>query len=859
MKHFSLLVFSLLVYVTLSAQSSANNKLAVDSVAKKDSLVIEDLKDNELDNIPTISLDDNALSDNSSQNVSSPLTAGRDPFYAASYYNFSPLRFKSRGYDANFSGAYINGIPMDNLDNGFTPYGLWSGLNDVLRNRSVSIGLGNNNFSFGDVGNTVNIDTRASKQRAQTSISYGLSDRNYTDKFSITHSTGLSKKGWAFTFSGSRRWSSEGYVPGTYFNGWSYFAGVDKKLGKNNLLSLVAFGAPTEDGLAGASTMEMMNLAGSHYYNPDWGYQNGQKRNADVAKTNEPVFILTHELHINKKTTLVTAAGYSFGTKSTSGLDWYNAPDPRPDYYGYLPSNYADDPYQQQQLQQLFSNNENTRQIDWQELYNINRNNIATINDVNGIAGNAVTGIRSLYILSDRVTDTKRFNANTTLNTTFGKVRFTAGVSYQSQKNNYYEKVDDLLGGEFYVDLNQFAQRDYPNNPGAYQNNINDPNRILHVGDKYGYDYDIDINKLQGWAQAAFSLHKFDFFVAGQLSQTQFWRVGNVANGLFPDNSFGKSAVNNFTNYGAKAGITYKIDSKNYFYANAGYTTRAPYFQDVYESPSTRDVEQSGLTSEIAESVEGGYVMNTPFLKLRISGYYTKFTNGFDVVSFYDDQYSNYVNYALSNIDKLHFGGELGFEAKILPGVSLNGAAAVGRYYYTSRQNAVVTLDNDASILDKEVVYSNNYRVPSTPQEAYSLGITYRSRKYWFVSLTGNYFDQMWLAINPIRRTIEAVQGLDPKSAQYADIVGQTELPAQYTLDFYGGYSWKLPKSLGIKRNTFLVVDAGVTNLLNNQNIINGGYEQLRFDFTNQTPSTFPAKYYYAYGINYYISAMLRF
>ncbi len=853
-----LLISTIIIYSFVSAQ--AGKKPALDSsVIKRDSAEIRNFKDAELDDIPTITLDDNSLNSSSSENVSIPLSAGRDPFYAASYYNFSPLRFKSRGYDADVSETYINGVPMANLDNGYTPYTLWGGLTDVLHDRQITIGLANNNFSFGDVGNSLNIDTRASYQRPQTSFGYSYSNRSYTDRWTFSHSTGLTKKGWAFTFSGSRRWSNEGYVAGTYINAWSYFVGVDKRLGKKNLLSLVVFGAPKEEGLAGAATAEMFGLAGTHYYNPDWGYQDGKMRDANVSKTNQPVAILTHELHINTTTSLKTAASFTFGTKSTSGIDYYNAPDPYPDYYGYLPSNFSSDPIQQQQLQQLYSTNESVRQINWQQLYNINRNNIETINDVDGIAGNSVTGVRSLYIISDRVTNTQRFTLNTTFNTVVGHMHFTAGASFEAQKDHDYEKVDDLLGGQFYVDLNEFAQQDFPNNQSAYQNNLNDPNRILHVGDKYGYDYDIDLGKAQGWAQAAFSFKKFDFFVAGQVSQTEFWRVGNVVNGLFPDSSFGKSTVNSFTNFGGKGGFTYKIDGKNYLYVNGAYITHAPYFQNAYESPSTRDVEQSGLTSETIESAEGGYILNGPKLRARLSGYYTQFNNEFQVLSFYDNQYDNYVNYALSNIDKLHFGGEFGFEANLTPTLSLTGAASVGRYYYTSRQNAVVTLDNSAAVLENDVVYSKNYRVPSTPQEAYSLGLTYRSRKYWFISLTGNYFDQIWLEMNPIRRTTEAVLGLDPKSAQYQDVIDETELPAQFTVDFYGGYSWKLPKSMGLKRRTFLVLNAGVMNLLNNQNIINGGYEQLRYDFTNQTPNTYPPKYYYAYGINYYVSAVIRF
>lgn len=851
----------LLLFLCAGTVAMAQVKNPVDTLPLRDTTV-EELKEAVLDNIPVVSIDENDLSDGSAQNVSSVLTAGRDPFFSAASFNFSAVRFRIRGYDADLFTTFMNGIPMENLDNGFTPYGLWGGLNDVLRNRDISIGLRYNTFAFGDIGSNTNIDSRASKQRKQTSLSYAYSNRNYNHRMMLTHSTGLSKKGWAFTFSGSRRYADEGYVPGTYYDGWSYFAAIDKRLGQKHMLSLVGFGAPTESGRQGSSVMEMQDLAGTHYYNPFWGYQNGKVRNSSVAKTHQPYIILTHDFRINNNTTLTTAAGYSFGDRSTTALDWYNSADPRPDYYRYLPSYYtATDPGQAAQLQQVMSSDINLRQVNWARLYLANYGSFETINNANGIAGNSVSGRRSHYILEERIINTQRMNFNSVLNTRVSEnIDLTFGASYQQQNNNYYKKVNDLLGGEFYVDLNQFAERDFPTNPDANQNDLNRPNRILHVGDRFGYDYDMHINKAAAWGQGVFKYNKLDFFLAGEYSRTQFWREGNVRNGLFPNNSFGKSQVNTFSNYAVKGGITYKLDGRNYFYVNGAYLTKAPFFENVYISPRTRDFQQDNLVSTTITTVEGGYIMNGPKLKIRLTGYYSTFEDDYNVLSFYHDDYRNFVNYALSNIDKLHFGGEFGFEVKVAPGLSVNGAAAVGRYYYNSRQEAVITLDNSFANLGTESIFNQNYRVPSTPQEAYSLGLNYRSPKFWYVSLTGNYFDQMWLDFNPIRRTQTAVDGIEPKSDLWNSILGQTQWESQYTLDFFGGYSWKLPRNMEINHKpTFLVFNLGVNNILDNKDIITGGFEQLRFDFENRNINKFPPKVYYGYGLNFFASATLRF
>lgn len=851
----------LFAFLCAGTVAQAQGQIPVDTLPKRDSVqLIDELKENVLDNIPVVSIDDNDMMDGSAQNISSVLTAGRDPFFSAASFNFSPVRFRIRGYEADQFNTFMNGIPMENLDNGFTPWGLWGGLNDVMRNRDLSVGLRPSTFAFGDLGSNTSIDARASRQRAQTSFGYAYSNRNYNHRWNFTHSTGLSKNGWAFTASVSRRWADEGYVPGTYYDGWSYFAGIDKKLTDKQLLSLVVFGAPTENGRQTGSFQETMDLAGTNYYNPSWGYQNGKKRNASVGRTNQPFLILTHDFRISNRSSLITAFGYSSGDRSVTALDWYNAPDPRPDYYRYLPSYYNNDPYQQQQIANLWQNDESVRQVNWQRLYDVNRASMETIRNANGVAGYNVSGRRSRYIVEERVTNAKRFNINSVFNTKLGNHDFTAGASMQNQNNNYFKNVDDLLGGQFYVDLNQFAERDFPTNPSANQNDLNRPNRILREGDRFGYDYNIYIQRLATWVQGVFHFNKVDFFASAEVSGTRFYRQGNVRSGLFPNNSFGVSKTNQFNNHALKAGVTYKFNGRNYIYANGTYLTRAPFFENAYISPRTRDFTQTNLTSETVRSVEGGYIMNAPTMKVRLSGYYTRFEDGLNVLSFYHDDYRNLVNYALSNIDKVHYGTELGIEARLAPGLNLNAAASIGRYYFDSRQNAVVTLDNNASVLANETIYSQNFRVPSTPQEAYSLGLTYRSPNFWFVSLTGNYFDQMWLDFNPLRRTYEAIDGVEEKSAKWNEIINQTKFDPQYTVDFFGGYSWKLPNKYRVNgKSVFLVLNAGVNNILNNKDIVTGGFEQLRFDFENKDVNKFPPRLYYAYGLNYFLSATIRF
>ncbi|MCE2834839.1 MAG: TonB-dependent receptor, partial [Chitinophagaceae bacterium] len=519
------------------------------------------------------------------------------------------------------------------------------------------------------------------------------------------------------------------------------------------------------------------------------------------------------------------------------------------------------DPFQANLMRDRMQQDINLRQVNWDYLYTANLGNRETIQNADGIPGNNVSGLRSRYIVEERVIGSNRFNFNTVLNKNVNEhFDLTAGLNHLQMRNHYYKRVDDLLGGDFYVNLNQFAERDFPNNPAANQFDADRPNRILRQGDRFGYDYDMHVQRTAAWVQGVFKFRRIDYFLSAEGSQTSFFRQGNVRTGIYPNNSLGKSTVNRFTNYAVKSGLTFKIDGRNYIYANAAMLTKAPYFENIYIAPRTRDFQQQSPRSTTVRSAEAGYVLNAPKVKVRLTGYVTKMEDDYNVLSFYHDDYRNFVNYALSNIDRLHFGGELGTEVKVTSSLSVNAAAALGRYYYTSRQEAVVTLDNSNTLLGNETIYSQNFRVPATPQEAFSMGLNYRSPKFWYLSLTGNYFRQMWLDFNPIRRTSNAVDGLEYKGETFNAIIDQTSWDPQYTVDLFAGYSWKLPKKLEIDhKSTFLVFNLGVNNLLDNRKIITGGFEQLRFDFADKDPGKFPPRIFYGYGLNMFASATLRF
>lgn len=806
--------------------------------------------------IPTVTVTETDLEEQQGgNNISGLLTASRDVFVSTAAFVFGPARFRIRGFDSENTALYLNGIPVNELENGRLNWSQWGGLNDVLRNRSTNIGMGATDYAFGGIGGSSSIDTRASRQRKQIRLSWSKSNRSYNERVMATYNSGMLKNGWAVSLSGSRRWAQEGYVPGTFYDAYAYFASIDKKLNDSHSLNLTAFGAPIRRGSSTASIQEIYDLVGSNYYNPYWGYQNGEKRNSRVRHAHQPMFILRHDWKISANQLLTTAASYQYGRNGGTALDWFDAPDPRPDYYRNLPSFFREESELiADNIAENIQNNPELLQINWDQLYEINRNNVETVENANG-SGEAFTGLRSQYIINDRRYDSKELNFYTNYqNVINDKFTLHGGLGYQIYKGENFNVVEDLLGGEYYVDVDRFAVRDSLTNQDARQNDLNNPNRILKEGDVWGYNYDSYIHKPEVWLQGLWSLRKVDFFLSGNLSNTTFWRNGHFKNGRFPNSSFGESEKQSFTNYAAKGGLTYKIDGRNYLFANGMYMTRAPFFRNAYVSPRTRDQLVPNLTSETIYGGEAGYILRSPNLKARASVYYTQFKDRVTLRRFYNDFDRAFGNYILSGVDQLNMGTELAVEAQLGGGFRVNAVAALGQYIYNSRPQATIVQDNtDALEVDGSnefTVYTENFYVPGTPQSAYSVGLNYSSRRFWFANLNFNYFDNIYMDFNPDRRRADAVFAVDD-DALLNSIIAQEKVPAQFTMDFFGGKSFKFG-------NYFLYLTLGVSNILDNQDFITGGYEQLRFDVRDRNIDAFPNRYFYSFGRNYFVNVSFR-
>lgn len=781
-------------------------------------------------------------------NFSSALSAGLDPFMDATIFNLSAGRFRPRGYFNEDSDMMMNGMIMNDQDDGRVLWTAWNGLNDMIRTRSNVVNLNESDITFGGIGGATFIDLRASSIRKENKVSYAFSNRTFQHRVMASYVSGMMKNGWAIAASASHSYADQGYIPGTYMQGNAYFVSVDKKLNENHTLNFVAFGSPSKRGRSAGAIQELYDLAGDNYYNPNWGYQNGEVRNAREYIIHQPVTMLRHDWKISSKTNVMTTVGYQFGKFGSTRLDWYDAPDPRPDYYRKLPS-FAEDDVTKQLVTEFYQASEANRQLNWDAMYAANATRNYQISNVNGIEGNNVSGKLAAYVQESENYDNKKFNFNTVLNSVLNtRLTLTAGLQYLAENVHYYRRLEDLLGADFYIDYNRFAIRDFPTNPDAGQNDLNRINRLVYEGDIYGHNYNIINNKATAWGQLAFKTDRFDYFGALSVANQSFYREGQTRVGLFPDNSFGKSEVQNFFNYGVKGGVTYKLDGRNYFAFNGSYRTRAPFANEVFVSPRVRDQVASNITSEKITAFDVSYLARYTDLKVRVSLFYTDFKDKTTSDVFYHEDFRTFVNYLVTNIDRRHMGVEIGANYNLTSKIELSAAASIGEYIHTSRPLVTISRDNSAEdFVQDRVVYVKNYYVPGSPQIAGTVGISYRSSKYWNFNLNVNGFAKNYLSFNPDRRTEEAVRDVYKygENNLFSKIVDQEKLPDAMTVDFSAGKSHRL------KTGAFLRVNLNIGNILNNTNFRSGGFENSRYDFESKDVDRFPPRYFYAFGLNY--------
>ena len=520
-----------------------------------------------------------------------------------------------RGFDNTNIAMMINGVPMNGMENGKVYWSNWQGLADVTSVMQTQRGLGASKMSAPSVGGTINIVTKGLDAKKGGTFSYSLGDNGY-NKVSFSVSTGLMSNGWAISVMGARTWG-DGYIQGTSFEGYNYFANISKRINENHQLSLTAFGAPQEhyQRSSGLTMAEWNNVRkymkdGMHFsrYNPTYGYDNyGNQNSANYNVYHKPQISLNHIWQIDHKSSLSTTAyvslGRGYGRTAEPG---YNSSYSYTDLtYG---SNYGT-------LAHTFRREDGTFDYGAVMFANDPTN---PIYDPNSDQYEKMYAGSQLVICENR-NDHNWYGLVSTYTTKFADMfDFYAGIDVRYYQGKHNATISDLLGGEYFIDATR-AKVKAVNNSAAL-----DPawaTEKLTIGDIAYRNYDGFVVQEGAFAQLEYNKNRWSAFVNGSVNYNHYWKVDY----FYYDAEHGKSEVLGFLGGTIKAGANYAFNKNHNAFINVGYISRAPNLDyGAFMNASTSNTINVEAKNEQVASAEIGYGFHNEYVNVAVNGYFTE-------------------------------------------------------------------------------------------------------------------------------------------------------------------------------------------------------------------------------------------
>lgn len=641
-----------------------------------------------------------------------------------------------RGFDNTNVATMINGVPMNDMEGGTVYWSNWQGLSDVTSVMQTQRGMGASKVSAPSVGGTINIVTKGIDAKKGGVFSYSMGNDG-ANKLLFSVSTGLMKSGWAITVMGSKSWG-DGYIQGTGYSGYSYFANISKRINEAHQLSLTGFGAPQghwqrPSGNNGALTLEEWNKVkkymtdGMDYrrYNPAYGYgNNGKQKGANYNKYHKPQISLNHVWQIDYKsslsTSLYTSIGRGFGyTAEASPYSQYAYSDlTRGAYNGVLCTTF--------------------RREDGTFDY-------GAVEDLN-----AASETGSQLVIAENRNSHNWYGLVSTYNNKFFDVLdLTAGVDIRYYQGFHTAVVSDLLSGEYFIDATR------ANSVNA-ENNVNrlDPSwtyQKLNVGDVVYRDYVGNVMQEGFFATLEYKKDRLSAFINGSFAYTSYWRVDH----FYYDKEHEHSATVGFAGGTIKGGVNYEITRNHNVFVNVGYISRAPKFNGAFMSSNVSHAVNADAANEKIASAEVGYGFHNEFVNLILNGYYTRWMDKtMSRSTTLDNQSTGYIN--MTGVNAQHMGLEFEFKARPAKWVEINAMLSLGDwrwkgedvigYMYDEHGNAV-TSDGTVTTIGAEdhawaKINLENVKVGGQAQTTANLGITFKPFKGFRIGAEYTVYDR---------------------------------------------------------------------------------------------------------------------
>ncbi len=661
---------------------------------------------------------------------------------------FGDGRVNVRGFDAENVAVLINGVPVNDMENGRVYWSNWAGLTDATNSIQVQRGLGASRIAVPSIGGTINIQSKASDREQGGNIYLGTGNNNYS-KVGFTVSTGLDENGWAVTLSGSRT-QGDGYVRGTEFLGFSYFANIAKKINDNHEITFTAVGAKQRHGQRQnySSLEDYENSPDGIQYNPDWGILHGQVVHVEDNFYHKPQMSINHYWNISDATQLSTAVYASFGTGGGGGTGGDE-----------FTKNTLGGAYGPIDLDYLVEQNEGTQD------------------------GNALAFLRASR------NDHKWYGMLSSLDQDLGGgLSLMAGLDLRYYKGQHFREITNLLGADYFID----------------DSDVNDSTKAVKVGDKYDYHNDGLVTWGGLFAQLEYSRDKLSAFVTVNGSNTSYKRIDYFL--YTPDDPLRETDWYRFFAYGVKGGANYNLTDNHNVFANVGYFNRAPFFDAVFPQFDNENINEDVDNQKII-SMELGYGYRSAKLNVNMNVYRTEWRDRTYTVTGEDDETGEIVFGNLLGVNALHQGVEIDAVATPVAGLRLIGMLSLGDWTWQNDIENVQLYDESQNPVGDPVdILIAGLHVGNAAQTTAALGVQYEILPSMKLGLDYNYFDKLYAQFDPEERSEVGDDGENVESWKMPGY-GTVDLNLIYDFDI-AGFASSIYANVYNLTNTQYVADA---------------------------------------------------
>jgi len=637
---------------------------------------------------------------------------------------FGDARVYVRGFDSNNVGVLINGIPVNGMEDGKVYWSNWAGLSDVTENQQVQRGLGASKLALSSVGGTINIITKSTEAEKGGSVYTGIGNDGYK-KQTFTISSGMLENGWAFTVAGGHTYG-DGYVQATNFDGYSYFLNISKKVNDKHRFVFNAFGAPQWHNQRSNKhkIQDYRDNPNGTKFNSDFGYRNGEVYNIGYAYNyyHKPQISLSHYWKISDVSLLSTqvyASIASGGGRRVAGSNssWLSI-----------------------------------SQVDGKPMSNEAITAEGYFNYDYVIAQNKAALSGSKCIIANGINDHQWYGALSTFTTEISDIKITAGFDGRYYSGVHAYKIDDLLGGAYYLEAK----------------NVNrSASQPLHKGDYINYNYLGQVLWLGLYGQAEYIKDQYSGFLSLSLASNSYRRVDYF--NYTPENQ--KSPWHRFLPWTAKGGFNYKINETHNVFINGGYITKAPIFANTFlnsKNDFNKDVKyEKIITTEL------GYGFSTRDLNIKVNLFRTKWLDK-GLVKTIGTQVVN-----ITGINALHQGIEIEGSYKPVTRLSMKGMLSIGDYRWTDNVNFTL-YNEDQSVAGTYNAYIKDIHVGNSAQISAAFSCDYEVLPKLKLGVDLTYNDKNYADFDPTARTTVASKG------------ESWELPAFWLVDINANYKFKI-------------------------------------------------------------------